>query len=285
MPRPRTTTAPTEADPQAIARTAVYCCGVRAVDARSARPVCGDDLAARFMDAEAEHTFGAFKHLRNPNATNAARHRLIDDLLRVHLQADPALQVVLLGAGFDTRAFRLRGGRWLELDHPVVLRAKEHALPAATSPNPLRRVAIDFSCERLADKLGGIDAGQPVLVVMEGVSMYLKDAAFADTARTLHTLLPRHTLLCDLMDRRFAKRFGGPLRQRIVALGGDFAPLHDDPAAFVETLGYRRVAECSIVQRAVLHGSLALPMWLLNSVLRSLRDGYRLCRFSPATLN
>lgn len=269
-------------DPQAIARTALYCCGVRAADARAPRPVCADAFAQRFMDAAAQQTFAAFTSLRGPNATNAARHRLIDDLLRERLQADPSLQVVLLGAGFDTRAYRLRGGRWLELDHPVIMQAKELALPAAQAANPLRRVAIDFAHERLADKLTGLDARAPVLVVMEGVSMYLDTAALGDTARTLHALLPRHTLVCDLMDRRFAKRFGGPLRRRIMALGGDFAPLHDDPCALVESLGYQREARQSIVMRAVEHGSVRVPRWLLGSVLRSLRDGYVLCRFRPS---
>ena len=43
-----------------IAKTAWYCCGARAQDARSARPVCGDTLAERFMDADAQALFERF---------------------------------------------------------------------------------------------------------------------------------------------------------------------------------------------------------------------------------
>ena len=34
-----------------------------------------------------------------------------EDLVREALRADPHRRVILLGAGFDTRAFRLTGGR------------------------------------------------------------------------------------------------------------------------------------------------------------------------------
>src|SRR5512132_36733 len=113
----------TDMDP--IAKTAYYCCGVRAEDARSARPICGDHLAERFMDAEARAVFERFRSFRGPNASNAARHRAIDDILRERLRGQPDLPVVLLGAGFDTRAFRLAGGRWFELDQPALIERKE----------------------------------------------------------------------------------------------------------------------------------------------------------------
>ncbi len=74
---------------------------------RKARPICGDQFAERFMDAEARALFKRFKKFRGPNASNAARHRIIDDWLRHRLSDQPKLRIVLLGAGFDTRAFRL----------------------------------------------------------------------------------------------------------------------------------------------------------------------------------
>lgn len=270
-----------------IARTAFYCCGVRAADAASPRPICGDHLAARFMDDEARAVFARFARFRGPNLSNAARHRLVDDFLRAHLARHPDGLIVLLGAGFDTRAFRLPGGRWVELDQPALLARKEHALPADTAPSPLQRVGIDFATQDLAGVLAPWAGHETAVVVLEGVSMYLTDAAFAATARALHAVLPGHTLLCDLMDARFARRYGGGLRRGIRALGGDFAPDRADPAAFVESLGYVSRSVASIPARAVEHGTLGIPRWLFNTLLRSLRDGYRLhgfeARRSPAS--
>jgi methyltransferase (TIGR00027 family) len=262
-----------------IAKTAWYCCGARALDARSARPVCGDHLAERFMDAEAQAVFQRFMRFKGPNASNAARHRIVDDLLRERLKARPELPVFVLGAGFDTRAFRLPGGRWVEIDQPALIALKDRKLPATEAPNPLQRVPIDFTREALADKLAPWAGTEGAVVVLEGVSMYLHDAQMRDNARTLRRLLPGHQLICDLMDSRCLRRYSQPMRKVIQQLGGDFAPAHDDPAAFVESLGYRRLADFSIVGRAVEHGSVALPRWLLNGLLRSLRDGYRVYVF------
>jgi O-methyltransferase involved in polyketide biosynthesis len=49
------------------------------------------------------------------------RHRIIDEALRDRFRQRADQRVLLLGAGFDTRAFRLTGGRRLELDQPAVL--------------------------------------------------------------------------------------------------------------------------------------------------------------------
>ena len=263
-----------------IAKTAYYCCGVRMLDARSRNPVCNDHLAERFMDQEALSLFRPFERFRGPNASNAARHRLIDDLLRQRLAANPALRILLLGAGLDTRAFRLQGGQWLEIDQPALIALKERVLPASDAPNPLQRISIDFARESIRDKLAPrCDPSAETVVVMEGVSMYLEAAQLADTTRALRALLGRHSLYCDLMTKSFAQRYGKGLRAEIAALGGNFAELMDEPAAFMTAQGYRHLRQTSIPGRAVEHGSVKIPRWLFNTLLRSLRDGYRLHEF------
>ncbi|MBN9509737.1 MAG: class I SAM-dependent methyltransferase [Alphaproteobacteria bacterium] len=262
-----------------IAATAYYCCGVRARDAASPRPICNDHLAQRFMDAEAEAIFAPFAGLRAPNGSNIVRHRLVDDILRARLAEHRNLRVVLLGCGFDTRAFRLTGGTWLEFDEPALLARKEAVLPAAEAPNALCRLATDFSPADLAAQLRAHADGGPAVVVMEGVSMYLAAAQLQGSLATLRAALAGHTLLCDLMTRRFARRFGGALLARIRALGGAFGELSDEPAASVTTAGYRLLGRQSIPGAAVAQGAVPIPRWLLATLLRSLRDGYQLYRF------
>ncbi len=257
-----------------IAKTAYYCCGVRAADAEKAKPVCGDHLARRFMNVEANAVFGRFRRFSGPNASNVARHRMIDDWLRERLRATPDLRIVLLGAGFDTRAFRLAGGRWIELDQPAVIAIKEAELPAAEAPNALLRVAVDFAADSLADKLAPWTGENPVVIVMEGVSMYLEPAQLRLTLDTLARTFPRHTLICDLMTADFVRRYSARLRRQIEKLGGRFAELVDDPAALIIAAGYRQIAQVSIIGRARELGALRVPRWLLNTLLRGLRDGY-----------
>src|SRR5688572_11483097 len=97
----------------AISRTAYFRLGVRFTDAAARRPICGDSYAARFVDEESERAWEPFKAFKGSIASNAARHRIIDDLVQEELSLRRDARVVVIGAGFDTRAFRLDGGRWL----------------------------------------------------------------------------------------------------------------------------------------------------------------------------
>jgi len=258
-----------------IAKTAYYCCGVRMLDAHSARPICNDHLAERFMDEPARALFARFARLRGPNISNAARHRMIDDLLRERIAANPALRVVLIGAGFDTRAFRMQGGIWYELDQPALIARKEELLPQHSAPNRLVRVPIAFGRDSLLEKLGPAAGDGPTVVVLEGVSMYLTREQLRGTTGVLRDLFPGHVLIGDLMTRRFLARYGRGLRRRIRELGGDMQELFDDPVPVVESLGYRRRACASIARRALEHEGRRFPVWLIDHVFPSLRDGYQ----------
>ena len=257
-----------------IAATAWYCCGVRWADAQRKAPICGDHFAELFMDEEARAVFRPFAGLRMANATAATRTRIIDDWLRDRLLAAPEQLVILLGAGFDARAFRLPGGRWVEIDEPAIIAEKERVLPASRAPQPLRRIAIDFASERLADRLQELEGEHPV-VVMEGVSMYLSQPELRSTLSALGWAFPRHTLYCDLMSAGFASRYGAELRRRLAEIGGRFADdMPAEPARKIVQQGYRQLARRSIAMRARELGALPLPALLLNSLLTSLRDGY-----------
>ena len=257
-----------------VTRTAWYCLGVRWADAQKKAPICGDHFAELFMDEEARALFQPFADLRFPNAAGATRARIFDDWLRDRLLADPEQLVILIGAGFDARAFRMPGGRWVELDQPDLIAEKEHVLPSARAPQPLTRIAIDFATESLADRLSGFEGETPV-IIMEGVSMYLSEAQLRSTLTALCWAFPRHTLFIDLMTKRFADRHGGAVRKRLAELGGHFASdMTDDPARRVTRQGYRQLARSSILSRASELRALPIPKFLLDTLLRPLRDGY-----------
>jgi methyltransferase (TIGR00027 family) len=94
-------------------------------------------------------------------------------------------QIVLLGAGFDTRALRFagrnRGTKIFELDAPTTQQAKIGVLRRKKIPLPeeLVFVPIDFDREEVADVLAkaGYLAGQRCLFLWEGVTMYLSAQA------------------------------------------------------------------------------------------------------------
>jgi methyltransferase (TIGR00027 family) len=103
-------------------------------------------------------------------------------------------QVVILGAGLDTRAWRLeslRGVRLFEVDHPATQGYKRKHAPKLGAPlAELEYVAVDFVRDDLATRLyaAGFAAEVPTLFIWEGVIMYLDDRALRSTLRAIRSL-------------------------------------------------------------------------------------------------
>jgi methyltransferase (TIGR00027 family) len=123
------------------------------------------------------------------------------------IAASATRQVVILGAGLDTRAWRLpalRGVRVFEVDHPATQAYKRENAPRLGAPlADLRFVAIDFTRDDLAAvlKAAGYDSNVPTVWVWEGVIMYLDDAALRSTLNAVRRLsAPGSTLIAHYFE-------------------------------------------------------------------------------------
>lgn len=256
-----------------ISTTAFYCCGIRMKDAQGWRPVCNDTYAEKFMDERGMAILRQFSGERAPNIGNVARHRFIDDWLRERIAANPQQRVILIGAGFDSRAFRLKGGRWVELDEPQLIDYKNGRLPVQQCRNELQRIAIDFATDSLADRLNPfVDDGE-VIFIIEGVTMYLPDAALLATLTTLKRLFPRHQIIADLMTRRFIDTFGRSTKRIIASMGAHLIP-PDDPSAPFHQAGYRQVLCESVVALGMRYKGLRYTSRLVMAVAPQTLSGY-----------
>jgi methyltransferase (TIGR00027 family) len=115
-----------------------------------------------------------------------ARHRAIDELIL----RTPSDQVVLMGAGYDTRPARLCErlcrSRVFEVDHAdTALRkaALAKAVYAETELAPTIPVTIDFARDSIEKRLraAGLQSDACTIWVWEGVSMYLPEQTVRDT--------------------------------------------------------------------------------------------------------
>jgi methyltransferase (TIGR00027 family) len=99
------------------------------------------------------------------------RTRAIDDALRAALPCE----VVILGAGLDSRPYRmseLASTRVVEVDQPAIIAAKQKA--ARRFGARVEYVAIDFETERLEDK---VELRGKTFFIWEGVTQYIARAA------------------------------------------------------------------------------------------------------------
>lgn len=110
----------------------------------------------------------------------AARTLLIDDAVTRALD-DGITQVVTVGAGYDSRAWRLArpGVRFVELDHPTTQADKRHRAPACPGP---AHAPLEVGTDPLAPALDGAgwDTAAPAIAVVEGLTMYLDEAVVAE---------------------------------------------------------------------------------------------------------
>jgi methyltransferase (TIGR00027 family) len=116
-----------------------------------------------------------------------ARERYIADFLKACLR-EGLDQIVIPGAGFDTRAYRIEGiekTRVFEVDHPATQEVKLKRLKKVIDPLPdhVTFVSIDFNTKTLDERLpaSGYDEQGKTLFIWQGVTMYLTPEAVDST--------------------------------------------------------------------------------------------------------
>jgi methyltransferase (TIGR00027 family) len=174
--------------PDGVSMTALGVAWVRALESERADRLFDDPLAARFLAATdwqppslvaGPHVDDVTRTLLVLAQSVIVRTRFLDDLLASAWAEGAGRQVVILGAGLDTRAFRLpwpAGGRCFELDLAPVLAFKAEVLAGAGARPVCDRVSIS------ADLLAGDwprllpDAGfrpeEPAVWIAEGLLIY-----------------------------------------------------------------------------------------------------------------
>lgn len=113
-------------------------------------------------------------------------------------------QIVMLGAGLDARAFRLRwppGVRLFEIERPEVLRWKDARLMRAAVRCERHTVGIDLQedwCTALS--MHGFDSDRPTLWVAEGLLVYFEENAVRSLlAKVTEASMPGSIFLCDFV--------------------------------------------------------------------------------------
>jgi methyltransferase (TIGR00027 family) len=187
------------------------------------------------------------------------RNRFYEDALADALR-DGIDQVVLLGAGYDTSAFRLELGAatLFEVDAPMTqahkqLAAARHALEPKC---PLVYVPCDFEREDIVTTLTerGFDTGRRSVFVWLGVSYFLSPEAVRRTLADVATLsAPGSRLVWDHMDQAVidgtTPYIGARRAAAIVQKRGEpyrFGVTSEEAAALVDSYGFDAIDQARL---------------------------------------
>jgi len=198
-------------------------------------------------------------------ANLACRKRFIGDKLTEALADINA--VVILGAGLDTRGYRLTRQVRIpvfEADLPVniALKAKTVRRVLGQAPLSVRLVALDFEHDDLLTALAehGYHTDYRAFFICEGVTQYLTEAGVRRTLEGLRAAAPGSRLVFTYVRRDFidgTNRYGTrtlyrSVRQRKQLWQFGLEP--DEVAGFIAEYGWRLVEQAGpdeLVQRYV----------------------------------
>lgn len=216
--------------------------------ALQARPLAGLVAAKTFVVrtvSQSEAWRFHWDHIR--------RTQFIDVAVRRAVVEQGVRQVVLIGAGLDTRAFRLlsdasmpAGVRVYECDHPSLFAHKEAVLKAEGASAVCRTVVpLEYAEVTLWDvkaQEAGFDRHAPAVFILEGLIMYLP---WAEQQALIHKVAANaaagSVLTGDIISSypviaRTGQKFHSPVGKDIVGFG----TLPDDFESLLDAAGFTR---------------------------------------------
>lgn len=145
----------------------------KALDNRAEHPILGDkfaDEAVRRID----YDFAKLGFEKGGHITLPMRAKHLDDWAREFLAANPVSTVLHLGCGLDTRVYRIDPPatvRWYDVDYPDVIELRKRLYPERQNYTLISSSVTDLQW------LEELPSDRPVLVVAEGLVMYLQEEA------------------------------------------------------------------------------------------------------------
>ncbi|MBR0099000.1 MAG: class I SAM-dependent methyltransferase [Treponema sp.] len=124
----------------------------------------------------------------------AMRAKIFDDWVEKMLTQNPDALVLHIGCGLDSRAFRIEApyNSWIDGDFPEVLEERKKYY---SENEHYKMIAFDASKSEMVEKLS--DA-KIVIVVFEGISMYLRNEELNSFVRALDKKYPQVHMLLDV---------------------------------------------------------------------------------------
>lgn len=219
-----------------VTLSAQLCAAARALETDEGASALVVDPLARVL-AGSQYTKAKSGRKLRPRI--AIRTRYFDLFCTTRLPG--ASQLVILGAGMDTRAFRLdavnNGHTVFEVDTSTVLDAKEFLLgtmrPAPRTRAPVHRVRTDLALDGVWAALierAGFDRNKPTVWVIEGLLYYLEPFRVAGLLREVRAMSAPGSWVCFSAVTRIAPDAKG--------LGACFKSAIPDPMAAVTDAGF-----------------------------------------------
>ena len=131
-----------------------------------------------------------------------ARTIVLDKLTKSWLGAHPGAVVVNIACGLDTRCYRMSGyAHWYNLDLPETMAVREKLLPESGSISQIAMSAMDDWGGEIGEQ------NVPVLIVIEGLSMYLNTKDVQRIFAVISSRFKKATVFAETMNPMIVRHF------------------------------------------------------------------------------
>jgi methyltransferase (TIGR00027 family) len=186
-----------------VSGTAFVVAEYRAEENSDETPLYEDHVVSLFLSEESRSAARRVA-LRYPPVKDMVkiRTRYFDDTLEKHLRLG-CRQVVILGAGLDTRAVRKQrpGVKYFEIDDPATLNLKQARYEERGIDVDLTFIPANYVTDGLIEllKQNGFDVARPSYFLWEGNVMYLPLETVRQLFDELRTHVTSFWLSCDYL--------------------------------------------------------------------------------------
>ena len=131
-----------------------------------------------------------------------ARTIVLDGLTEKWLASNPGAVVVNIACELDTRCYRMTGyAHWYNLDLPETMAVREKLMPESGGISQIAMSAMDDWGSEIKEQ------NAPVLMIIEGLTMYLSEADVQRIFAVISNRFPKATVFAEIMNPMIVKRF------------------------------------------------------------------------------
>jgi methyltransferase (TIGR00027 family) len=258
---------------QHVSDTALWVALYRAMESERPDALFHDPYARRLAGERGERIFAALPKARTWGWPMVVRTAVMDELILK--AAGQGLDTVLnLAAGLDARPYRLplpATLRWIDVDFPEMIAYRREQLGDARPACRVEQVGMDLTVvparRSLFTEVGR--AGQAVLVVSEGLLIYLDRTQVAELARDLAGPPSFQRWLIDIAGPRILKRMEKTWGRAVAAGNAPFRFAPAEGTRFFDEHGWTEAEFRSTWDEANRLGRAHVPFaWLWRSLAR-----------------
>lgn len=154
-----------------------------------------DDMAVEIV-SKIDYDFSNADKDKAMSSGVVARTIVLDQMVGEYLDNHPGAVVINIACGMDTRCYRMEGrySRWYNIDLPETIEIRKRFF---TENGPIYQIAKSAMDESYADEI--IYDKEDVLVIIEGLTMYLNEADVRQMFSIIEKKFQTATVLVEVM--------------------------------------------------------------------------------------